>query len=70
MDVIVQLISNMGFPIAMCIMLVWYINNTMKSVNSTLQSLQRTVENNTMVVEKLNNRMDRLEGEENDKHSK
>lgn len=61
MDQIVQLISNIGFPMAMCVMLVWYINNTMKQMNVTLCSLQRTVENNTAVVEKLNNRIDRLE---------
>lgn len=65
MDSIVQIISNLGFPIAMCIMLIWYINTTMKSINSTLLSLQKTVENNTAVVERLNLRMDTLENHKN-----
>ena len=63
MDVIVQLISNVGFPIAMCLMMMWYINNSMKQMTLTIESLKKTVENNTAVVEKLNDRIDRLEKE-------
>lgn len=61
LNFIISLISNVGFPIAMCCFLVWYINNTMKTTNATMASLQQTVENNTAVVAKLNDRIDKME---------
>lgn len=61
MDVLTQLISNVGFPIAMCLMLVWYINSSLRQMTTTIEALKVTVENNTTVVEKLNDRIDRLE---------
>lgn len=64
MDTIVQLISNMGFPIAMCILLIWFINKTLVGIQGTLEALKKTVENNTAVVEKLNDRIDKLEKKE------
>lgn len=54
MDQIIQLISNVGFPIAMCVMLFWYINHTMKDIKVA-------IENNTKVVELLNDRINKLE---------
>lgn len=64
-DIFVELISTVGFPIAVCIALFWYINSAMKNMTTSLEALKTTVENNTSVVTKLNERLDRLEDKSN-----
>lgn len=61
MEAFVALISNVGFPIAVCVALFWYINSAMKNMSVTLEALKTTVDNNTSVVNKLNERLDKLE---------
>lgn len=42
-EVITTLISNNGFPIVMCLILVWYINTTQKSLTTAIESLKETL---------------------------
>ena len=52
METITQLISNVGFPIACCIGMFWYINNTQKETNQLLTNLTETM---TKIVDRLDN---------------
>ena len=52
METITQLISNVGFPIACCIGMFWYINNTQKETNQLLTNLNETM---TKIVDRLDN---------------
>lgn len=53
MDEVVTLITNVGFPIAMCLILCYYISNEIKE-------LRTTVENNTLVITKLVDNIDKI----------
>jgi len=54
METIVELINNCGFPIACVIAMGYYVNTTVKE-------LTQTIANNTNVMEKIADRLDRLE---------
>lgn len=58
MQEVVQLISTVGFPIAACLGMGWYISKTQ-------ENLRRVVEENTKAVLLLTERLNR-EREEND----
>lgn len=55
---IVSMISTVGFPIAMCIMLCWYVKSTNDSYRQDIISLQQSIDNNTAVMNKI---IDKLE---------
>ena len=46
MENIVQVISSVGFPIAACCGLMWFINTTIKELRETIQQ-------NTILLEKI-----------------
>lgn len=50
---IVSMISTVGFPIAMCIMLCWYVKSTNDSYRQDIKSLQQSIDNNTAVMNKI-----------------
>jgi hypothetical protein len=56
MNEVASLITNVGFPIAMCLILCYYISNEIKE-------LRTTVENNTLVITKLVDNIDKYEGD-------
>ena len=51
--VVVQSISNYGFPIIMCIVLMWYINNQEERYKASLEKLNETLNNNTLALQAL-----------------
>ena len=55
---IVSMISTVGFPIAMCVMLCWYVKSTNDSYRQDIKSLQQSIDNNTAVMNKI---IDKLE---------
>lgn len=59
-NTVVQVISTVGFPIAMCL-LVYYQNE------KTLETLKETINNNTMVLKELVLKLDTI-SEKGDKH--
>lgn len=79
MNEIVNLILNLGFPIAMCLILVLYIYKTQNKsiaqisalastvkelttmVNANNQLLVKVVENNTAMLDKVDDRLIRIE---------
>lgn len=57
-DVITSLISSLGFPIVVCVALGWYIVYRDKQTNAEMASLKETIENNTLVIQKLTDKID------------
>ena len=58
-NTIISTISSVGFPIVMCLILVWYIKNTHEKLIEAIQSL-------TGAVIKLETRLDKIEEERSD----
>lgn len=61
MDVtqIAQLIQTQGFPICMCLLLMWYINKSSKSHAEEVDRLREAINNNTNVMIQLSERLNR-----------
>ena len=57
---IAQLISTIGFPIAMCIYLLIYIKSFDEKYCEKLDSMAKAIENNTLVMTKLMSMIDDL----------
>lgn len=64
MDNIVNLISNLGFPIAIAILVIWYLSSYIKDTNARIDaysekyhedivSFQKSLDNNTAVMTAL-----------------
>lgn len=53
MEIIANLISNQLFPIAICLILLWYIRDTQEKERTTLETLGRIVQENTLVMREL-----------------
>lgn len=58
---VTQLISNIGFPVAMCIYLLIYIRSFDEKYCEKLDSMSKAIENNTLVITKLMSMIDDLE---------
>lgn len=63
-NTIVTLISSLGFPICMVIFMCWFIVRTMDSHKEETLKLTEAVNNNTMVIQRL---VDKMEVIANDK---
>lgn len=50
MDIIMQAISTVGFPIAMCIYLIYSGKKRDEKYTQCIEDLRKTVENNTIVI--------------------
>lgn len=60
-----NLISTMGFPIAMCLMCCWYIYQQGKTHKEEIDKLSAAVHEQTLSIQKLVDRIDQLLGGEN-----
>jgi hypothetical protein len=58
---VAQLISTIGFPIAMCIYLLIYIKSFDEKYCQKLDAMAKAIENNTLVITKLMSMIDDLE---------
>ena len=61
MDVatISQLISSIGFPIAVSLVCFWYINKQEERNKSDIEKLATAINNNTAVMQKILDEIDR-----------
>lgn len=59
---IAQLISTIGFPIAMCIYLLIYIKSFDEKYCEQLNNMTKAIENNTLTITKLMAMIEELEG--------
>lgn len=60
---IVSVISTLGFPIAMCLILCYYVNKINESHQAESKEFADALNNNTIVLQKL---CDKLDVERND----
>lgn len=54
---ITNLISSVGFPIAACIYLIWNHSKEKAKDNETIEAMRKTIENNTIAIVKLCERL-------------
>ena len=66
MDVnaLTQIITTVGFPIAMCIALLWHIKNITEERRKETQQFTEALNKNTIVLQKLCDKMN-VEREDN-----
>lgn len=50
---VTQLISGLGFPIAVCLLCFWYINKQEESNRNDIDKLATAINNNTAVIQRL-----------------
>lgn len=62
-NVIVQIVSSLGFPIACCIAMFWQNNKLNESHKAEVSKLNEAINNNTIA---LNHIIDKLGGRNND----
>ena len=60
MDVtnVISVVSQVGFPIAMCLVMAWYIKYTNDQHKDEISKITEALNNNTLAVQKLCERMD------------
>lgn len=63
-NVIIQSISTVGFPIAMCIILMWYINKTNEQHKAEMDKMSDAIENNTLALTRLLTKLDSFKTED------
>lgn len=54
---VTTLISSVGFPIVACIYLIWTHGKEKDKDNETIETMRKTVENNTIAIVKLCERL-------------
>lgn len=52
-DIVLNAITTVGFPIVMCGILLWYIYKSQKSHKEEVMQLTEAIQNNTVVMEKI-----------------
>lgn len=62
MDNILQAISTVGFPIALTIILLWYIYDSSNKHKEEIDKMSEALNNNTLALTKLLDRMERDKG--------
>lgn len=53
LQLVINLISSVGFPIAMCCALFWFINKTISGLTNTINELRTTISDNMNAVNHL-----------------
>lgn len=59
MDNILQAISTVGFPIALTLILLWYIYDSSNKHKEEIDKMSEALNNNTLAITKLLDRMER-----------
>ena len=57
---IIQTISQVGFPIAMCIAMMWYIKEQAKDHKEETRQFTEALNNNTIALETLKDKLDEV----------
>lgn len=61
---IVTIISTVGFPIAACVALFWQTNEMQKNNKEEMDGVKEALNNNTLVVQKLVDKLSDIVGKE------
>ena len=62
-NAVVQAVSTIGFPIVMCLILMYYVNKQNEAHKNEIDDLRKTIEANTLVTQKL---VDTLNGKKDE----
>lgn len=54
-----QIISSVGFPIAMCVYIMYTMQKQTESHKTEIDELRKTIENNTVAIVKLIEKLDK-----------
>lgn len=57
MEMLVQLISTLGFPIAMCVYMCWYNQKLNDAHKEEVKAMREAIENNTQAINELKERL-------------
>lgn len=60
-DTITQIISSFGFPVFCCVYLLWHDDKLNNQHKEEINKLTETINNNTLALTKLSDRLDNLE---------
>lgn len=60
MDVILQVVNSVAFPIAVCCICFWYIAKLNDNHKQEIDKLSEALKNNTLVMQRL---VDKLDGD-------
>jgi len=52
------LIGSVGFPIAACCIMAWYVKYQTDTHKQEINELKKSIDNNTQVIQKLLNKME------------
>lgn len=58
-NAVIQAISSVGFPIAMCLLMYYQTNKTADLHKEEIDELKKAIENNTLTVQQLINAYDK-----------
>ena len=64
---ITSIITQIGFPIAVCLICFWYIKKIQEDHKAEMDKMSEAIKNNTFVMQRL---VDRLGGEDHGKEIK
>lgn len=59
LNTITQIISSVGFPIAMCVYIMYTMQKQTESHKTEIDELRKTIENNTVAIVKLIEKLDK-----------
>ena len=60
---IAQMIQTVGFPIAMCLALAWYVKYQQDENKKTLENLTTVLNNNTIALTKISEKLEGMNNE-------
>lgn len=63
-NTILQGISMVGFPIVMCLILMWFINKNAELHKEEIDKMSDALKNNTIALVKLSEKLDNIKSEE------
>jgi hypothetical protein len=59
---LVQVISSVGFPIVMCLILMWYTKDIMEKHKDESDKFTEALHQNTLVLQELCDKLEAIEG--------
>lgn len=60
MDAIISLVSQVGFPIAVSLILLWYTKSLIDSHKEETKEFTEALNNNTLVLQSLRDKLDEV----------
>lgn len=55
---VTQIITNLGFPIAVCCILFWFVYKMQQTHKEEIDALTQAIENNTIALTKLESKLE------------